>query len=483
MNEELQNFCDTQNFKIPKEIKEEKPDKSLKNLINKSLEEYPRNKNKINFSGAESQNQIKKIDTQESKENKGIYEKGNNLINNEINNNQKKTVYTRSNDVKFGQHDNYSFFEVYSRELIFQLFNYHETFFFYYEIKKEDLMENPEIKINNSKKNEQSATESDKLNSDPSYNKSSYSGNDKDSSSNEINLNQKKEKKKNKLKKPIYKGDVDCLIPNLKPNELIGFLNNKEFSPFIFYGNINFEKNSDLLVEIKESISTSDEKHIIQLKKYFDIFDLSKDNKQINDKFGFTKENQKIILYVFNNNYYGFLLRMLAYKSHRKKFVETNESFRTKVLSNIDTKKFIEGNENNILKIEHQDLIKEIISSNRPYIFLFIQDIIMLYYSLQKKIKEEEKRKEIEIKEQNEKEKKLKLEKEKQDQIELEKQNKEKLMEKKLDEQNKENQLILKIDMLIESQKKLNRTLSITTFLILLILLLILIILIILLKK
>ena len=56
-------------------------------------------------------------------------------------------------------------------------------------------------------------------------------------------------------------------------------------------------------------------------------------------------------------------------------------------------------------------------------------------------------------------------------------------MEKKLDEQNKENQLILKIDMLIESQKKLNRTLSITTFLILLILLLILIILIILLKK
>ena len=451
MNDQFQNFCDSKNFNIPKEIKKEDRDKSLKNLINRSPKEYKRNK-----------------------DNKVIDEKGNNL-NNE-----------RKDDVKFGQHDNYSFFEVYSRELIFQLFNYHEMFFFNYEIKKEDLLDNPEYQIYNSKKEEHSGRESDKLNSDQSNSKSSFSGNDRESSSNEIISGQKKEKKKNKQKEPLYKGDFDCFIPNLKPNELKGFLDNKEFSPFIFYGNINFEKTSDLLVEIKESISTSDKKHIRQLKKYFDIFDLSQKNKRINEKLGMTPENQKIILYVFNNNYYGFLLRMLAYKSQRKKFIETNEFFPTKILSDIDEKKYKEGNDNKIGKDENPDLIKEIICSNRPYIFLFIQDIIMLYNSVQKKIREEKlkeeakKRKEIELKEKQEK---LKLEKQKREQLELEKKLIEDLREKKLDEQNKENQLIGKIDMLIESQKKLNKTLSITTFLILLILLLILIILIILLKK
>ena len=64
--------------------------------------------------------------------------------------------------------------------------------------------------------------------------------------------NKKKEKNKNPEKEIYYKGDIDFLIPNLSPNELKDFLNNKDYAPFIFYDNIKPDVNSDIIGEIKK---------------------------------------------------------------------------------------------------------------------------------------------------------------------------------------------------------------------------------------
>ena len=74
----------------------------------------------------------------------------------------------------------------------------------------------------------------------------------------------------------------------------------EEFALFIFYDNINPVNNSDLIGEIKENIKTGDKKHISQLNKYRYIFQLCQKNDKICNKFGLKKENQKILVYVFN---------------------------------------------------------------------------------------------------------------------------------------------------------------------------------------
>lgn len=80
---------------------------------------------------------------------------------------------------------------------------------------------------------------------------------------------------------------------------------------------------------------------------------------------------------------------MLSFHSHKNKFIESNETFKLKDLGDIAPKKFSNTQENNINKSERPDLIKEIKNSGRPYIFLFIQDIVMLYYSVIKRMKDE----------------------------------------------------------------------------------------------
>ena len=44
-------------------------------------------------------------------------------------------------NLKFGSHSDYSFFEYWSREIVFQLFNYHQMFFFSYKFEKPQEME------------------------------------------------------------------------------------------------------------------------------------------------------------------------------------------------------------------------------------------------------------------------------------------------------------------------------------------------------
>ena len=133
----------------------------------------------------------------------------------------------------------------------------------------------------------------------------------------------KEEKGKKELKS--MDGDIDFLLPNVSPEELENVLENKDLAPFIFYGNINKKKNSDLIGEIKENIATGDKKHIKQFEKYKDIIKLSETKEKICKKFGPKKENQKILVYVFNNSYNEYLKKMLIYEAHRKTFIELNE--------------------------------------------------------------------------------------------------------------------------------------------------------------
>ena len=50
----------------------------------------------------------------------------------------KEKIKTREK-IKFGQHENFSFFESFAREIIFQIFEYRLMYFFGYQIKKADL--------------------------------------------------------------------------------------------------------------------------------------------------------------------------------------------------------------------------------------------------------------------------------------------------------------------------------------------------------
>lgn len=207
----------------------------------------------------------------------------------------------------------------------------------------------------------------------------------------------------NKLKSAIsnkktLKGDIDFLISDLKPEELKKVLNNKELAPFIFYGNINQESNSDLIGEIKENFSTGDKKHINQLNKYRQILKLSKKDDAICKKFGLTKNNQKIIIIIFNNSYKEYLKRMLLYKSLSKAFIELNDSPMANNLYQIYSKNYQEE-ENNL---RNYDFIREIINSQNPYIFIFIQDILTLCSILNQKSKEDKSRETSNINEKKE---------------------------------------------------------------------------------
>ena len=66
------------------------------------------------------------------------------------------------NFVKFGQHRDFSFFESYAREIIFQLFNYHKMFFYKYDLEK--IMNKEKSKTKTNKINESGKQESKKVN-------------------------------------------------------------------------------------------------------------------------------------------------------------------------------------------------------------------------------------------------------------------------------------------------------------------------------
>ena len=154
-------------------------------------------------------------------------------------------------------------------------------------------------------------------------------------------------------------------------------------APFIFYGNIKDEINSDLIGEIKESVSTGDKKHISQLNKYRKIVKLSESDLKISKKFGLKPNNQKILVYIFNSNYKEYLKRMLLSDTLNKKFKELNDSSKAKNLCELFSKTY----KNDEKKIGH-DFIKEVVNSDNPYIFIFIQDLVTLLSKIKSKEKE-----------------------------------------------------------------------------------------------
>lgn len=330
--------------------------------------------------------------------------------------------------IKFGQHENFSFFESYAREIIFQVFDYHPMYFFGYSIKNKDLKDQSTEEEKDKKKTEKPKDESDKKikkkkekkeneqniethikedirneTQNEIQNEKTKDDNKEVKLINEIRVEKNKKedikeikeiKEENKSDKEpsntqTFKinGDIDFLIPDLKPEELQKVFTKKGLAPFIFYGNINPDLNSDLLGEIKENVNTGERKHIKQLKKYTEIIELSKQNETIRKKFGFKNENQKILVYIFNSNYNEYLKRMLLNQSLSKKFLELNNTKEAQNLCDLYSKKY-KKDENLIIR---HDFIGEIINSNRPYIFIFLKDMMSLFSELRKKTKEEEK--------------------------------------------------------------------------------------------
>ena len=502
-NESFKDYINSINFIVPQDIPSDQEKNSYANLKYGNPNEI-RKRSDDNDSGRDYSSLNLFSDTNKTSDN------ASDTLTNELKKekNDKKEIKIKDISIdsnksdkeskRFGQHTNFSFYESCYREIVFQIFNYHEMYFFSYSISKKELDEikkeqeqkeggdkeklsekNKEInKKNIAKKNNKAKTKNIKItkasdkkseetheknetiqikkkgakNTDAEENEEKKEEEKKEEKAKkeeeekkeeevnkeedkkeeeekkeievkkekeikvkeikegevkkekekkvknkkegEVNnaLNEKKKEKdknniqeeeKDKTKKENNKekcllGDIDFLLPDLSPKELEKVLKKREFVPFIFYGNINFNKNSDLVGEVKENILTGDKKHIKQFKKYRQIFELCQKSEYMNKKFGLKKENQKIIVYIFNHNYQDYLKRMLLYKPHFKNFYESNDSFKAS--------RFLEFYEKNYIKEgdkaePKRDLIYEIIHSNCPYIFMFIQDISTSYKS------------------------------------------------------------------------------------------------------
>lgn len=204
----------------------------------------------------------------------------------------------------------------------------------------------------------------------------------------------------NKSMKDDIKGDIDFLIPDLKPEDLKKVLNKKELAPFVFYGNIDWDKNSDLIGEVKESISTGDKDHIRQFEKYLKILDYCNKDDKTCQTMGLKKGNQKILVYIIDSNYKDYLYRMLSYDSLFKQFKELNDSQNARNFSELYCKIYKKDES----KKKSNDFIERIIKSDTPYMFIFVQDILTSFSKLEnkeievqaieesRKIKEEEKK-------------------------------------------------------------------------------------------
>ena len=172
----------------------------------------------------------------------------------------------------------------------------------------------------------------------------------------------------------------------MKPDFLEKILHKKELAPFIFFNNINFNLNSDIIGEIKENVLSGDKKHIHQFRKYIKIIKRCKNDSELCNKLGLKKNNQQILLYIFNSDYENYLKRMLIYKPLSVKFKELNDnSNQVNDLCDLCSKSYLKE----LYSGKRQyDFIGEIINSKEPYIFIFIQNILTLYSSINETGKE-----------------------------------------------------------------------------------------------
>ena len=345
-------------------------------------------------------------------------------------------------NIKFVQRAVNSLFEYFARDIIYQLFNYHQMYYYNYKFtskkdnedtkigekyNKEDkkieplnskkdkidetninkeviktegsnnYKEETQIKIDNAEENKIVEANNNKVDKKIQnidiINKNEENLNSKiekvEKNSNNINLfisddNKNKNtkgpnKNKAKIKKNnneiLYYGDFDFIIPNISFEEISKVLNNKEISPFIFYGNIKKYMEYDIIGEIKENLGQS-QRNNDQINKYISLIKLLRTDKNANEAVGLNLRNEKLILiylYVFNSGYQKFLFKMIEYKRHFEQFEMIDKKFKNehyKKLINIERKFKAETKDET-----KSDIVNEIISSSIPYIFIFIPSI------------------------------------------------------------------------------------------------------------
>lgn len=349
--------------------------------------------------------------------------------------------------VNFGSHSEYSFFEYWAREIVFQLFNYHSMYFFSYKFSKPKLQKMEKIydfeilesyirkrdkfiKVNPiEKKNDYGGIKKEKEKHPKNDEQKESNNNNQEKNEESINkivegrglkiskirtdyksdnLKDKVQGSLNKIKRKInndkFEGDIDFVLPNITSNELKRVLNNKDIGPFIFYDYIDTEecKIFDIIGEIKESIDDSD-KNIAQLMKYMEMLSYLKISKEVNANLGLNMNNQKVIMYVFNSSYKDYLIKLIEYKKHYTEFTSIDDRFK-----NCYFEKIIERHGNNSKSI----LIDIIVNSKIPYIILYLPSTIIswsIYLNDNELLRKEMKQKDDEIKKLNQKVDSLKV--------------------------------------------------------------------------
>ena len=296
-------------------------------------------------------------------------------------------------DIGFGEHSGTSFYEILAREIIFQVFNYHQLFYFKFKIPENIFKINEEnFAISFLQKTyllKLSKTYKEDLNTEK---KIKVNANEKEGDINTINkidenfhkIEEKKikdykiQEEETKINKIIDKikdtkcaeGEFDFLLPDISGTELLRIINDKKISPFIFYDNIDLEnENYDVIGEIKQQLDTNDERVIIQLVKYIQMILQFKESEKLNKYFGLKANNKKIIMYVCNYSYKNLLIKIIDYGIHFKKFSQIEDKFK-----NISFNQII----NNYSKPKKSENVffELLINSKIPYIFLYIPNNI-----------------------------------------------------------------------------------------------------------
>ena len=157
-------------------------------------------------------------------------------------------------------------------------------------------------------------------------------------------------------------GDFDFLIHSLEGNALTEVLTDEEISPFIFYGNFELKKihKYDIIGEVKESSNNKKLDLIKQVRKYIQLIYNLKRSKRLNDNLGFKKENEKILMYVFNSGYQKFIMNILDFKINRNKFKEMERYQELKSYQNIL--------ENYGLNVEQNEIKGDVLIKNKELI-------------------------------------------------------------------------------------------------------------------
>ena len=199
-------------------------------------------------------------------------------------------------------------------------------------------------------------------------------------------------KKIKNAKKEIIEGNFDFLIHSLDNNKLKKVLDDEEISPFIFYGNFELKNNTlyDIIGEIKESHEPNN-LLIKQAEKYINLIKNLARKRELNEKLGFKVNNKKIIMYVFNGKYHRFIENILDFQINKDKFKNM------KNYKNFESYKKIVDSFSKSQNKQKNGLLKFIIESGIPFIFMFVQNLIKLkglkdnnnnVINLQKKVEE-----------------------------------------------------------------------------------------------